>query len=168
MPNLNPGLAISGGATYVEAEYTEFDEGRGFDEGSGLYYGPNSRLGDTARDFAGNDVPRTPKFSSNLSVNQFIDIGNFGELELGVNYAFKGSYFFTASNTPLAEQNQYELFDARVSWMYEPLGITLTGYANNIKDEQYYSQVIENDFGVHGNFGAPKSYGLKLKVEFGE
>ncbi len=166
LPNLNPGLAISGGASYIESEYAEFLEGRGYDEETGLYYGPSSRLGFAARDFSGNEVPRSPKFSSNVSINQFIGMGEFGDLEIGVGYAFKDSYFFTASNNPRARQPQYELFDARISWIYEPQGLTLSAYINNIKDEQYYAQLTENDYGVHGNFGDPKTYGLKLKYEF--
>jgi iron complex outermembrane receptor protein len=165
-PNLNPGLALSGGASYIEAEYSEFLEGRGYDEEDGLYYGPSSRLGNPARDFSGNDVPRSPTFSSNLSINQFISMGDFGDLEIGLGYAFKDNYFFTASNNPRAEQPQFELFDARVSWMYEPSGITLSAYINNIKNEQYFAQLTENDYGVHGNFGDPKTFGAKLKIDF--
>jgi iron complex outermembrane recepter protein len=166
MPQLNPGLAISGSASYIDATFTDFKEGRGYDENTGLFYGPDSLLGLPERDFTGNEIPRTPKFSSNLSVNQYFTIGKLGDLEFGVDYAFKDRFFLTASNTPRAEQDQYEMWSARASWIYEPLGITLTGFVNNLKDEKYFVQLVENDYGVNGNFGDPRLYGVKLKIEY--
>jgi iron complex outermembrane recepter protein len=165
LPSVNPGLAITGGASYIEAIYTDFKDGRGYDEDTGLFYGPDSLLGLPERDFTGNDIPRTPKFSSNLSVNQYVDAGFLGGFEFGVDYAYKDSFFLTASNTRNAVQPQYELWSARASWIYEPMGVTLTAFVDNAKDKEYFVQLIENDFGVNGNFGPPRLYGLKLKVE---
>ena len=166
MPNWNPGLAISGGASYIQAVYTDFQDGSGYDEDSGLFYGPDALTAQPARDFTGNDIPRTPKFSSNVSINQFITMGDFGDFEIGVDYAFKDSFFLSASNNPGTLQPQYELWSARATWSYEPWGVALTGFVNNAKDEMYFSQLIENDYGIQGNFGAPKLYGVKLKVQF--
>ncbi|CAA0111175.1 Pesticin receptor [Zhongshania aliphaticivorans] len=166
MPSMNPGLVLSGGASYIEAEFTDFEDGRGYDEETGLAYGPGAITLLGARDFTGNDVPRTPKFSSNIALNQAIELGDFGYLELAVDYAFKDSFFYTASNTPHAKQPQYELFGARISWMYDPKGITLTAYVNNIKDEDYFVQMAENDFGVSAALAPPRLYGAKIKVEF--
>jgi iron complex outermembrane receptor protein len=166
LPALNPGLAITGGASYIEAVYTDFKEGRGYDEDTGLFYGPDSLAGFAERDFTGNEIPRTPKFSSNLSVNQYMPAGGFGAFEVGLDYAYKDGFYLTASNSRNAEQSQYELWSARASWVYEPLGLTVTAFVDNAKDKEYFVQVIENDYGVSGNFGSPRLYGIKLQLQY--
>lgn len=166
MVNLNPGLAISSGASYIDAIYTDYKDGSGFDENTGLTYGPGALTQLPGRDFTGNRVARTPRFSSNVSINQFLQFGDFGDIEIGIDYAFKSEFFLTSSGNPNALQPQYELWGGRISWIYEPLGLTLTGYVSNAKDELYFVQLLENDYGIQANYGAPKLYGAKLKLEF--
>lgn len=166
MPVWNPGLAISGGATYIDAEYTDYKNASGFDEDTGLFYGPGSTTGLPGRDFTGHRVARTPKFSSNLSLNQFISMGDFGELEIGIDYAFKSDFFLSSAENRNSLQPQYELWSGRVSWMYEPLGLTLTGYIKNAKDELYFVQLLENDYGIQANYGGAKTVGAKIKFAF--
>lgn len=166
MVNLNPGLAINAGASYIDAIYTDYKDGSGFDENTGLTYGPGALTQLPGRDFTGNRVARTPRFSSNVSINQFLQFGDFGDIEIGIDYAFKSEFFLTSSGNPNALQPQYELWGGRVSWIYEPLGLTLTGYVSNAKDERYFVQLLENDYGIQANYGAPKLYGAKLKIEF--
>lgn len=166
MPNWNPGLAITGGATYLDAIYTEFTNGAGYDQDTGLYFGNDSPTGDNARDFSGNDVPRTPEFSSNVSLNQIINVGMLGSFEVGVDYAFKGEFYFTPQNSPHFKQPNYELWSARLSWMYDPWGLNITGYINNIKDKDYYATMLENDFGRLTNLAPPKLMGVRVKWDF--
>lgn len=165
-PSWNPGFVISGGAAYIEAEFTDFKEGRGYDEETGVVYGPGALSRQEARDFTGNEVPRTPRFSSNISFNQLIYLEEYGSVEFAIDYSYKDSFYYTASNTPHAEQSQYELWGGRLSWMYDPWGLTATAYINNAKDEEYFAAVVENDYGVHGALAMPKLYGFKLKVEY--
>ena len=166
MVNLNPGFAISSGASYIDAIYADYKDGSGFDENTGLTYGPGALTQLPGRDFTGNRVARTPRFSSNVSINQFLQFGDFGDIEIGIDYAFKSEFFLTSSGNPNALQPQYELWGGRISWIYEPLGLTLTGYVSNAKDELYFVQLLENDYGIQANYGAPKLYGAKLKLEF--
>jgi len=166
MANLNPGLAINTGASYIDAIYTDYKDGSGFDENTGLTYGPGALTQLPGRDFTGNRVARTPRFSSNVSINQFLQFGAFGDIEIGIDYAYKSEFYLTSSGNPNALQPQYELWGGRISWIYEPLGLTLTGYVSNAKDELYFVQLLENDYGIQANYGAPKLYGAKLKLEF--
>ena len=166
MPNLNPGLAINMGAAYIDAVYTDYQDGSGFDEDTGLFYGPGSTTQMPGRDFTGHKIARTPRFSSNVSVNQFISFGKWGDIELAVDYAFKSEFYLSSAQNPNSKQDQYELWSGRVSYNYEPWGLSLTGYVNNAKDERYFVQLLENDYGIQANYGAPKLYGLKLKLAY--
>ncbi|WP_286696053.1 TonB-dependent receptor [Spongiibacter sp. UBA1325] len=186
MPNWNPGLVLTGGATYVESIFTEYEQGEGFDDTTGLYFGPGAPedialellglggilpVSSTAvingpRDFSGNDVPRSPNFTSTLSLNQFYNFDKYGAVEFGVDYSFKSEYFTTAQNSPFYVQDQYELWSVRASWFYDPWGIQVTAFVDNAKDKDYYSGILQQDFGRTATLAPPRLYGLKLKWDF--
>ncbi|GAA4095940.1 TonB-dependent receptor [Zhongshania borealis] len=167
MPNWNPGLVFTGGATYLDAIYTDYKDGAGFDDDTGLYFGSDSLVGDTSRDFSGNKIVRTPRFSSSVSANQFFSMGDFGDVEFGVDYYFNSGYNTTPQNSPFYEQSQYETWGARISYFYDPLGLQLTGFVNNAKDEEYTQAMVQQDFGRTVTLAPPRTYGLRLKWDFG-
>ncbi len=184
MPNWNPGLAITGGASYVNSEFTDYENGEGFDDTTGLYFGPGGLediplglLGielpistggviNGPRDFTGNQVPRAPKLTSSVSVNQYIDIGDFGGLELAVDYSYKSEYFTTPQNSPFYVQDQYEIWSLRTSYFYDPWGLQLTAFVDNAKDKDYYASILQQDFGRSVTLAPPRLYGLKIKWDF--
>lgn len=167
MPNWNPGLVFTGGATYLDAIYSDYQDGAGFDDDTGLYFGSDSLVGDTSRDFSGNKIVRTPRFSSSVSANQFFSMGDLGDVEFGVDYYFNSGYNTTPQNSPFYEQSQYETWGARISYFYDPLGLQLTGFVNNAKDEEYTQAMVQQDFGRTVTLAPPRTYGLRLKWDFG-
>lgn len=185
LPDLNPGLALSGGATYVISEFTDYKNGEGFDDFTGLYFGPgaledipldllklpgipisSSDLINTPRDFTGNKVPRSPKWSGTLSANQRIDLEKDNAVEFGVDYTFKSSYFTTPQNSPFYKQTAYGLWSARVSYFYTPLGLQVTAFADNVFNKDYYASILQQDFGRSVTLAPPRLYGLKLRWDF--
>ena len=166
MADLNPGLVFSGGATYLDAFYTDYQNGAGFDDDTGLYFGDDSLTGDPARDFSGNRIVRTPRFSSSVSANQFLSMGDFGNLEFGVDYYYNGGYNTTPQASPHFEQDQYETWAGRISYFYDPLGLQLTAFVNNAKDKDYTQAMVQQDFGRTVTLAPPRTYGLKLKWDF--
>lgn len=166
MPDLNPGLAINGNATYLDATYADYDNGSGFDDDTGLAFGPQSVAGDTRRDFSGNRIVRTPKLSSSLSVNQNINITANSDLELAVDYFYSDFYFTTAQNSEFYVQPQYELWNARVSYFYYPWGLQITAFGENVKNKEYYVSRQAQDFGRVDTLAAPGVYGLRFKWDF--
>ncbi|AKH69063.1 outer membrane receptor protein [Spongiibacter sp. IMCC21906] len=184
MPMMNPGLAITGGATYVETEYTDYTNGEGFDDTTGLYFGNGNLEGialdllglelpisstdlvNGPRDFTGNEVPRSPKLTSTISANQYLDAGDLGAFEIGVDYSYKSEYFTTSQNSPFYVQDQYELWSARASWFYDDWGIQLTAFVDNAKDEEYFSSLLQQDFGRTVTLAPPRLYGMKIKWDF--
>ena len=170
MPDWNPGLAINGGATYLDAKYTDYKNGAGFDDDTGLYFGPDSLTGtplQAPRDFTGNAIVRTPRLSSTLSFNQFLEFEDFGNLELAVDYSYKGSYNVTPQASPYYIQDQFEVWGARATWFYDPLGIQVTAYVDNVKDKDYYSTILQQDFGRTAALANPRFYGVRLKWDYG-
>lgn len=166
MPESNPGLAITGNATYLDAVYEDFQNGSGFDDDTGLAYGPQSASGDTSRDFSGNRIVRTPEWSSSASINQNINLSDNTAVEIAVDYFYTDFYYTAASNSELYVQPQYELWNARLSYFYYPWGIQLTAFAENAKNKQYFISRQAQDFGRADTLAAPGVYGLRLKWDF--
>lgn len=166
MPNLNPGLAISASATYLDARYADFENGSGFDDETGLAFGPQSITGDTSRDFSGNRIVRTPEWSSSASINQNITLGADSAVELAVDYFYSDFYFTAASNSEFYIQPQYELWNARASYFYYPWGIQITAFGENVKNKEYFISRQAQDFGRADTLASPGLFGLRVKWDF--
>lgn len=166
MPNLNPGLAVVVSATYLDAVYTDFKDGRGFDEDTGLAFGPGSLLFLPARDYTGNRIVQSPEFTGTATLLQSVYLNNNNELEFAVDTYYNSGYFFTAQNTSLMEQSSYQTFDARVSYFYHPWGLQLTAFGENLTDERYFASAVHLDFGPGRSLASPLHYGVRAKWTF--
>jgi iron complex outermembrane receptor protein len=165
MPSFNPGLAISAGATWLRGVYTDYRDGVGYDDDTGLYFGDDSLYGGPARDFTGNDIVRTPDLTTNISLNQAISVGR-GSFEIGIDYYYNSGFNTTPQNSPFYEQPAYDLWSGRLSWFYDPLGLQLTGFVDNALDEQYIQAMLQQDFGRTVTLAPPRTYGLRVKWSF--
>jgi iron complex outermembrane recepter protein len=165
MPNLNPGLAMTAGATYLQGRYTDYQDGAGYDDTTGLYFGPDSLYGGPARDFTGNDIVRTPRLTANISVNQAFPAGP-GSFEIGIDYYYNSGFNTTPQNSPHFEQPAYALWNGRLSYFYDPLGVQLTGFIDNALDEKYIQAMLQQDFGRTVTLAPPRTFGLRVKWSF--
>lgn len=155
MPDMNPGLALTANAAYVDAKYTDFPNGEGYDPLTGIYT-PNLN-------FDGNRIVRAPKFSGGIGAVQVIDLDN-GSIELAVDNYFNSGFFFDSYNT--VKQPAYSILNARASYLYEPWKVRVTLFSQNILDESYRVAVLQTDFGKLTTRGPPLEYGLRLRWDF--
>jgi iron complex outermembrane recepter protein len=156
MPVANPGLVVTAGAAYLDALYTDYRSGSGFDETTGIF---SSNL-----DFTGNTIVRSPKVTANLGLVQTLLLGERSELEIGVDWYYNDGYFFTAQNS--VEQGAHDLLGARLSILYMPWDLRVTVFGQNLLDERYNIGKFELDFGVNTTLGDPRTYGLRLDWTF--
>ena len=162
MPNLNPGLVVAGAGSYLDTEYTDYTNGRGYDEDDGVVFGEGTG---NARDFTGNRIVRTPKFTSTIALNQSIIMPD-GTLELGLDYYYNSGFFFNAQNSDLYARDQYRLFNARVSYFFDDADLQVTLFGENIMNEQYNEIVFVDDFGRNQVLNSPDIYGVRVKYTF--
>jgi len=155
MPGWNPGLALSANGAYIDAIYTDFPDGPGYQEGTGLYSGDF--------DHSGNRLTHTPKWSGNLGLIQTF-IGAHGRYEFAVSDYYSGNTYSTAQNAD--KQPAYAVLNARVSYLHQPWRLKLTLFSQNLLDRQYNVLVGPTDFGVQRTLAAPREYGARLNWEF--
>ena len=162
-PELLPGFVITSSGSYLDAVYKSFPDAPGFDETTGVFFGPNALIPSPPRDFAGNTPVRTPEFSGTLGLSYTVDIWG-GPLELGANASYNSGYFYDTQNT--TEQPSYTILNGRVSYLFERMNLRVTAFGKNLTEEVYYLNKFANDFGDNVTFAPPRQYGLTLGWEY--
>jgi iron complex outermembrane recepter protein len=155
-PDTIDGLVLTLGGAFVDARFTEFPEGQGFND-AGLYSPQN--------DYTGKRIPRSPRFSGTVGLSQTVFIPG-GPLEIAADYYYNSGFFYLAQNTEFNEERAYGLLGARISYLYEPWGLRATVFGKNILDERYNYSRFTNDFGGLDAVAPPAVYGLRLNWEF--
>lgn len=165
MPELNPGLALTAAASYLDTEYTSYPEGKGYDEATGLAFGPGLLPALPARDLTGNRIVRTPEWTYTIGANQSLPIGE-NTIEIGFDLYHNSGFYFLPQNSDLYARESYHLWTARVSYFYTPWNLQLTAYGANLADETYNEVVFVDDFGRNQVLNDPRVYGLRVNWSF--
>lgn len=165
LPSLNPGLVLVASGSYLDAKYTSFPVGRGFDDDTGLGFGPDSPTG-APREFAGNRIVNSPRFTGTVGLVQSMAAGRDGSLEVGVDTYYNSGFFFDPQNSAASEQDSYQLLNARVSYFYDPWRVQITAYGQNLTEPEYLAAVFRFDTGTTYQLAPPRAYGLRVKWDF--
>ncbi|MGQ0700963.1 MAG: TonB-dependent receptor domain-containing protein [Panacagrimonas sp.] len=166
LPSFNPGLVLTGAVTVLDTEYTDYPDGRGFDEATGLAFGPGGLVPVLGpRDFTGNEIVRSPDLTYSVGINQAIQLGS-GSIELGADIYHNSGFFFLPQNSDLYAREEYSLINARVSYFYDPWQVQFTLFGENVTDEEYNEVVFVDDLGRNEVLNSPRLYGVRMKVEF--
>jgi iron complex outermembrane receptor protein len=171
MPNLNPGLRLTLGGSWLDAIYTDYRNGSGYDEDTGLSFrsdcgdDPANPTGPRCRDFTGNRVVRTPEFSGTASLSQEFNVRS-GSFELGVDYLYNSGFYYLAQNSANSLEDSYRIVNARVSYLHAPWNLRLTVFGENLLDERYRLAQFHTDFGRADTLAPPVAVGVRLNWEF--
>jgi len=167
MMESNPGLAIFGGFSYLDAKYTDFKNGRGYDDATGLGFG-NGGASMPARDLSGNRIPRVPEWAGTLGANQRFELESGNAVEVGVDASYASKIYFLPQNSELSVRDPVTLVNAHVSYFHTPWNLELTAFCNNITDEIYADSAFVTDFGTALMANEdPRIFGLRAKYSFG-
>lgn len=165
LPDINPGLAILVAGTFLDTKYTDLPNGRGYDEATGLGFGPGSLTG-PARDFTGNSIVNSPTFSGTATIAQTVSVGSNSSIELAFDTYYSSGFYFTPQNSKAAEQTDYALYNARTTYNYDPLNIQVSAYVENLTNRKHLSSVFQFDTSSAYQLANPRMYGLRLKWSF--
>lgn len=168
-PESLPGLVMTASAAWLDGEYTDYVNGSGFDEQTGIFFGGSGLIAGggvlPGRNFTGNTTARTPEFTGNIGFIQAFDIGA-GTAEIGADIYYNSGSYYNAQNTQTAEQKQYSIINARASYFYAQWGMRITVFGKNIGDARYYNNLTDLDFGTASVLAPPATYGVRLNWDF--
>ena len=164
MPDLNPGFTITAAGSHLDTEYTDYKDGRGFDDDTGLAFGDGiTPL--PSRDFTGNEIVRAPKNTGTLGFSQVLPLGP-GDIEFGVNLQYSSGFYFLAQNSDLYKREEYTLVGAQITYFLDEYGLQATLFGQNLTDEIYNESVFSSDFGRAVMLNDPKVIGGRIKYSF--
>lgn len=157
VPSLIDELYLTASGAYLDAKFEKFDNCTGYDESSGAYT--------EGLDCTGNDVTRSPKLSGRLGLNKIFSFGN-NMIEIAGDVYYNSGFYNESNNRSSTEQEEYKIYNAHITYRYEPFGVSLTAYGRNLEDEQYAISSFGTDFGNLISLAAPRVYGFQLGWDY--
>jgi len=139
------GVQIGGTASFIDTEIDNVPAG-------------NTTLAD------GNRLPLAPETSFNVFGSAERPIGN-GVLSLHMNYSWRDAFYHEVTNIPATLIDDYGLLDARLALELDN-GFEIAIWGKNLTDEEYQSHVIPFLGSGFSLFGAPRTYGVTLTLEY--
>lgn len=160
LPEHVDGLAVALGATYLDAKYRNYDNAHAFAEVAGVCCVATDNA-----DFTGNRIQRAPEAVIVATISKAWEIG-MGTLDAAVDAYYSSQFYFSQQNSASSKQPAYQVYGARVSYLYEPWGTRLTLFGKNLLDERYAASNQQIDFGNLYVLGPPRTFGLRLNWDF--
>jgi len=140
--------------TYTDATFDVFPQGQGVD-------------------FAGNELPNSPKLTYSLGAQYTTDAGSYGYLVFRGDYAWRDNVNFKSSNLPRFRSDTYSLLNLKVSLMTFDDQWEFSVYGSNILDNRYATYITAArsvDGGVSdltsSIYGDPRQFGLRVRRNF--
>lgn len=161
LPQWDRGLTLTSSGSWLDARYTDYRNGSGYDETTGLAF--SAQNGD-GRTFTGNRIVRTPMFTGTLGLSQLVHIG-VGAVEIAGDWYHNSGYYYLAQNSPVSYEPRYNLFNARLSWLYAPWRVRLTVFGDNLADKRYDLAQFHTDFGREDTLAPPRTVGVRLNLD---
>lgn len=166
LPDFDPGFVLTASVSYLNAKYTDYPNGRGFDDDTGLAFGQGFPLPLLPpRNLSGNDIVRTPNLTYNASISQTLPIGR-GSFELALDGNFNSGYYFLPQDSDLYRCNAYYLLNMHLTYTYDPWHTQITGFVKNLTSQTYFQSEFTDDFGTSVVVNDPRTFGARLKWSF--
>jgi outer membrane receptor protein involved in Fe transport len=145
------GLRLTAAVTYLEAKVVQF-------------VGTN---GDGIRqDYAGTDVPYSPKFSSSATADYDWSISSHWMATVGATATQRSVSYATVGPTPIDRIDPYVLFDLRAGLATQDGRYRIQLWGKNVANRFYWNNVSHPYDTVVRYAGMPATYGLTMSARF--
>lgn len=118
---------------------------------------------------AGFQLPRAPKFSVSGGIEQRIELGGelLSQLQLNANVRYSSTTVLRFFNlSPFERQRAYATVDLSASLLDSDRKTRLSVFVNNLTDKTVQTSSFRNANGYFGNYGAPRTWGVRLSRQF--
>lgn len=155
---ITPDFEISAAGAYVNAKYDKFTDSNRF-----VFDGGGILVPQLPFDSSGLTMQRSPKLTGSISARYSTDFAG-GRLGLSGNLYFTSRVYFDAAEQ--FRQDGYELLGLRAEWTDPSDQLTLAVYGENLTGSKYLKQFNTGGFGA--GWGAPRTWGISLRYDFGQ
>lgn len=154
------GLDINASYGYVDATYGDFFN-------SNEYVDPNPVAPSAPINLNGNTLRLAPEHTLNLGVQYAWPIGGGLELVPRVEFSYRSKFYATEFNNEETAQEDYTLWNARLSLLSDGGNWRVSVFGANLTDENYFALINESQAGLaSGVYGAPRTFGLEFGLNF--
>ena len=121
-------------------------------------------------DLTGKRVYQSPKWTANAIADVHFETANGVKPYAVARYAYRSGMFGTADDGPYTEIPGYGIAQFRVGALFKQGKYDLSAWVENAFDKKYYlnlsttSIVGASAFAYAGQIGAPRTYGLTLRI----
>ena len=124
----------------------------------------------TQPNLAGNTPPMTPEWTITLAYDKVIPLGDMGSLTASVFSTFKSAYFGDVFNYRDSKQTAFTQTDLSLTYAPENKRFSLQGFVRNIENTRpltYAGFTVAGPDDIYNwQFAAPRTYGVRLSVDF--
>jgi iron complex outermembrane receptor protein len=124
----------------------------------------------TQPNLAGNKPPLAPEWTIVVGYDKVIPLGDMGDLTASVMSTFKSSYFNDIFNFRDAQQRAFTNTDISLTYRPESRKWSLQAFARSLENARPIAfasfTVAGNDDLINYQFGAPRTYGVRLAFDF--
>ncbi len=115
-------------------------------------------------DFSGNEITMSPEFTLNALVQYDVSLKEMGTLTLQTDFSYQDEVFFDALNNPLLSEDDYWLWNARVTWTSMNDKWEVAAFGRNLGDEEYMVYAFDlSFFGFNEEMlGTPRAFGIEV------
>ena len=129
----------------------------------------NAHIGYWQINCTGFELPRTPKWSGNVSYSHIFDFDNGGRLELSPDMSFASSRWLSAEFVQNARAPSYVAFNASATYHSPDDNWTLMVFMRNIGNEAIYNGTQQYPFIANYNgqdIAPPRTFGARFSYRF--
>ncbi len=119
-------------------------------------------------DFSGNDITMSPEVTINGLISYDIPLNNNSVVTLQTDFNYQDEVWFDALNNPLLSEDDYWLWNARVSWASSDEKWEVAAFGRNLGNEEYMVYAFDlSFFGFNEEMlGSPRAYGIEATYRY--
>ncbi len=149
---------LNAGASVADARYTDFPNAPGF------VAKPAGGATQISVNASGLQLIKAPRFTSSLSGNYSIGVGQNQEMAMNVTYAHTGSFYWDPAN--IYHQGPVDLVNAKLTWKLNDKGVRLSIFGTNLTNVAYIGGVVPSTSSVGESPAAPRIIGVSGGYSF--
>jgi iron complex outermembrane receptor protein len=182
---LGPNTTLRGFVEYNDAKYREFQYDTAFSIFGSPLFNPASTACEVSAPFAGPvfgtmlatidcsgfRLPRTPKWSGAVGLTHEVPLGNGGTIIADASAQFASQRWLSFEFVEPQRADGYVLLDFDLSYEAPNRRWSIAGFVRNITKEAVYSGGGVQSFApplTYATIAAPRTYGVRLRYNFGE
>lgn len=123
-----------------------------------------------AANLAGNKIPFSPNWTIVVGYDHVFDLASGATLTASANSTFKSSYFSSLFNYRDTQEKSYTQTDLSLEFKPASKAYSVQAFVRNLEDHRAlayanYTAAASDDI-FNWQFGAPRTYGVRLSVDF--